>query len=80
MEEIEHIIVDDGGFNSAIAFVTITPCSNYVSESGSSGNAQDQGEQTTAEWIRIVFHDIITGDLTSGLGGLDVSIGLQPSV
>lgn len=76
MEELEHIMVDNGGFNSDGAFGAITPCSVYSFPGGSS---QDQGEQTTAEWIRVIFHDFVTGDVSSGVGGMDASIGMEAS-
>lgn len=77
VEEIEHVMVDNGGFNSDGAFNAITPCSNYFSPGGPGASSQDKGEQTTAEWVRIVFHDFVTGDTSSGLGGNDASIGLK---
>ncbi|KAF4637778.1 hypothetical protein G7Y89_g297 [Cudoniella acicularis] len=37
-----------------------------------------RGEQTSAEWVRIVFHDMITANAAGpGLGGLDASIGFE---
>lgn len=53
MEEMEHILVDNGGTNSDGLVNAITPCSNFAT-----GN-RNQGEQTTAEWVRIVFHEYV---------------------
>jgi hypothetical protein len=41
----------------------VSPCSvNF-------GFPQEQGEQTSAEWVRIVFHDVITANIAGpGLG------------
>lgn len=51
--------------------VSVNPCSFFRT-----GNP-NSGEQTSAEWVRIVFHDAITADLVAGTGGLDASIGFE---
>jgi hypothetical protein len=40
----------------------VSPCSNILLDD------PGLGEQTAAEWVRIVFHDAITFDKTTGLG------------
>ena len=40
----------------------VTPCSNNLFKN------PDEGEQTAAQWTRIIFHDAITHDITTGLG------------
>ncbi|RDW79676.1 hypothetical protein BP6252_04314 [Coleophoma cylindrospora] len=74
MEEMEHIMVDNGGTNSDGFVAAITPCSNYV---GFASNATIRGEQTSAQWVRIVFHDFVTANLAAGTGGLDASVAFE---
>lgn len=64
-EEMEHIMVDNGGTNSDGFVDAVTPCSNYV---GFASNATDRGEQSSAEWTRIVFHDFVTANVSAGTG------------
>lgn len=40
----------------------VSPCSNLLLDN------PDKGEQTAAQWTRIIFHDAITHDITTGLG------------
>ncbi|KAG4423745.1 hypothetical protein IFR04_003170 [Cadophora malorum] len=35
------------------------------------------GAQTAAQWVRTVFHDVITADVAAGTGGLDASISFE---
>ncbi len=65
MEEMEHILVDNAGTNSDGFVDAVTPCSNYV---GFASNATIRGEQSSAQWVRIAFHDFVTGNMSTGLG------------
>jgi hypothetical protein len=58
VEEVERQML-----NPFTLFNVVTPCSiNF------NGN-QSAGEQTSAEWVRIVFHDMITANVAGpGLG------------
>jgi hypothetical protein len=49
MDELEHLLVDNGGFNDGGVKSAVTPCSNYVSGS------QLAGRETAAQWIRVAF-------------------------
>lgn len=49
MDELEHLLVDTGGFNDGRFRTAITPCTNYVSGS------QLLGRETAAQWIRVAF-------------------------
>lgn len=71
MDEVEHLLVDTGGFNDGGFRRAITPCTNYVSGS------QLLGRETAAQWIRVAFHDFATADVAAGTGGIDASIGLE---
>lgn len=65
MEEMEHILVDNTGTNSDGFVNAVTPCSNYV---GFASNTTIRGEQSSAQWVRIAFHDFVTGNVSTGLG------------
>jgi hypothetical protein len=39
----------------------VTPCSFFLGDANT-------GEQTSAEWIRLIFHDFITADVAAGTG------------
>lgn len=62
MEEMEHIMVDNFGTNNDGFVNAITPCSKYVSGSSKTG------QQTSAQWVRFAFHDMVTHDASSGTG------------
>jgi hypothetical protein len=49
MDELEHLLVDTGGFNDGGVKKAITPCTNYVSGS------QLLGRETAAQWLRVAF-------------------------
>lgn len=57
MERMERMLL--AGTNVE---VSVNPCSFFRT-----GNP-NSGEQTAAEWVRIVFHDAITADLAAGTG------------
>lgn len=68
---LEHLLVDtDGPFRGRFKDA-ITPCSNYVS------GEQTLGRQTSAQWLRVAFHDFVTGHIVAGTGGMDASIGFE---
>jgi hypothetical protein len=62
MEEMEHVIVDNQGHNSDGLANAINPCSNFI------GGTSSAGEQSTAEWVRLAFHDAVTADVSAGTG------------
>lgn len=64
-EEMEHLMVDNTGTNNDAFVDAVTPCSNYV---GFASNGTDRGEQSSAQWTRIVFHDFVTANVTAGTG------------
>ena len=74
VNELEHLYFDNtgpGGFLTGIE-----PCTNYVdSTTGLPNNTL--GRQTSAQWLRVSFHDFVTADATAGTGGLDASIGFE---
>jgi hypothetical protein len=71
ISRLEHLLVDtDGAFRSGFKDA-ITPCTNYVSGS------QNFGRQTSAQWLRVAFHDFVTAHVDEGTGGLDASIGFE---
>lgn len=66
MEEMEHILVDKIGTNSDGFVNAVTPCSNYV---GFASNVTIRGEQqSSTQWVRIAYHDFVTGNMSSSLG------------
>ncbi|ETW81233.1 hypothetical protein HETIRDRAFT_419139 [Heterobasidion irregulare TC 32-1] len=69
--ELEHLLVDTGGANDGGFKRAITPCTNYVEGS------QLLGRETAAQWIRVAFHDFVTADVGTGVGGLDASMGFE---
>ncbi|KAG7091589.1 hypothetical protein E1B28_010610 [Marasmius oreades] len=71
MDELEHILVDNEGFNDAGFKRAITPCTNYIQ------GPQTLGRQTSAQWLRVAFHDFSTANVPAGAGGIDASIGFE---
>ncbi|KAI0123522.1 heme peroxidase [Xylariales sp. AK1849] len=71
-EEVEHILVDNSGTNFDGFIGAVTPCSNYFQD-----RTGIEGEQSSAQWVRLVFHDFITADVAAGTGGLDGSIAYE---
>ena len=74
---LEHILVDNWGAHASNFSSAITPCTNYVSETGDP--ALNSGRTTAAQWMRVLFHDFITADVHAGTGGVDASIGFETS-
>lgn len=66
MEEAEHIMVDNGGANGHSFVSAITPCSRFVD--APAGQISVTSEQSTAQWIRLAFHDVISADVKAGTG------------
>ncbi|KAH6886825.1 heme peroxidase [Thelonectria olida] len=60
----DMLAIQDGTFRFGFTDLVV-PC-------GFGSN--EPGKQTSAEWIRTVFHDTITHDKAKGTGGLDASI------
>ncbi|KAF2728138.1 heme peroxidase [Polyplosphaeria fusca] len=74
---LEHILVDNWGAYASNFSSAITPCTNYVSQRGSTG--LNSGRTTAAQWMRVLFHDFITANVSAGTGGIDASIGFETS-
>ncbi|KAI0158623.1 heme peroxidase [Pestalotiopsis sp. NC0098] len=72
---LEHILVDNWAGWASNFSSAITPCTNYVTEVGEP--ALISGRTSAAQWIRVAFHDFVTGNVTAGTGGVDASIGFE---
>jgi len=72
---LEHILVDNWGAYASNFSSAITPCTNYVSQTGTTG--LNSGRTTAAQWMRVMFHDFITANVSAGTGGIDASIGFE---
>ncbi|KAI1385388.1 heme peroxidase [Hypoxylon trugodes] len=72
---LEHILVDNWGAYASNFSSAITPCDNYVTEVGEP--AINSHRTTSAQWIRVAFHDFATADVLKGTGGIDASIGFE---
>ncbi|KAI4705879.1 hypothetical protein J4E81_000764 [Alternaria sp. BMP 2799] len=72
---LEHILVDNWGAYASNFSSAITPCTNYVSQTGTTG--RNSGRTTAAQWMRVMFHDFITANVSAGTGGIDASIGFE---
>lgn len=57
LEEMEKIMLEE----SSLEFF-VEPCSKFFTGDPLSG------EVTAAEWVRIIFHDAITGNTAAGTG------------
>jgi len=60
VDAVEDILVSQ----STNILAAINPCSVFTGVFG----PQEDGEQTSAEWVRLVFHDFITADVKAGTG------------
>jgi hypothetical protein len=49
----------------------VFPCTTVIVDT------DDTGRLDSAEWIRTAYHDMATADTTTGLGGVDASIGFE---
>jgi hypothetical protein len=56
-ESLERLILTTPTLDSLVE-----PCSKIFDDNPASG------EQTSAEWIRIVFHDFVTANVAAGTG------------
>ncbi|KAF2475461.1 heme peroxidase [Lindgomyces ingoldianus] len=65
IDELEDIMLLHSGYRGRGFATAVTPCSF---------SAQGPGRITAAEWIRTAFHDMATGNVFSGAGGLDASL------
>jgi hypothetical protein len=66
VDAMEYILVEQ-----ALAFTAlINPCNTFVDEVDSLPPSvpPNTGEQTSAAWVRIIFHDFITADVAAGTG------------
>ncbi|KAH6660203.1 heme peroxidase [Truncatella angustata] len=72
---LEHILVDNWDSYASNFSSAITPCTNYVTMTGEP--SLKSGRTTAAQWMRVAFHDFITGNTTAGTGGIDASIGFE---
>ncbi|OTA99479.1 hypothetical protein M426DRAFT_67718 [Hypoxylon sp. CI-4A] len=72
---LEHILVDNWGAYASNFTSAITPCTNYVTEAGEP--AINSRRTTSAQWLRVAFHDFATADVAAGTGGVDASIGFE---
>lgn len=72
---LEHILVDTWGAYASNFSSAITPCDRYVTEVGAA--AINSHRTTSAQWLRVAFHDFATADVGAGTGGIDASIGFE---
>jgi hypothetical protein len=72
---LEHILVDNWGAYASNFSSAITPCTNYVTQTGAA--ALNSGRTTAAQWMRVLFHDFMTANVSAGTGGVDASIGFE---
>jgi hypothetical protein len=63
IDELEDIMLLNTGYLAREFAAAITPCS-----------APGAGRIAAAEWLRTAFHDMATGSVITGLGGLDASL------
>lgn len=75
VSRLEHILVDNWGAYASNFSSAITPCDNYVTEVGLP--AINSRRTTSAQWMRVAFHDFANADVTAGTGGVDASIGFE---
>ncbi|KAI0449173.1 heme peroxidase [Xylaria acuta] len=75
VSQLEHILVDNWDAHASNFSSAITPCTRYVTQIGAA--ADNSGRTTSAQWMRVVFHDFITADVGAGTGGVDASIGFE---
>ena len=75
ISQLEHILVDNWGAYASNFSSAITPCTNYVTQTGEA--ALNSGRTSAAQWMRVIFHDFITANVSAGTGGIDASIGFE---
>lgn len=64
ISEMEEIML-----NEQLLMVPILPCNKTF--------PQNSGEQSAAEWVRIVFHDFVTADVAAGTGYVSLLQGRE---
>ncbi|KAF7318058.1 Peroxidase [Mycena chlorophos] len=70
-DALEDAYTVSGGFGDGGIVDGVNPCS--LSPIG----GRLPGRQAAAEWLRLAYHDVATFNSTTGLGGLDASIGFE---
>ncbi|KAF3484451.1 uncharacterized protein GIQ15_03775 [Arthroderma uncinatum] len=65
IDELEDLMFLNTGYHSRGFSAGVTPCSFFK---------QGPSRTASAEWIRTAFHDMATGNVYTGIGGLDASI------
>ena len=65
MDELEDIMLLNTGYRARGFAIPVTPCSF---------SAQGNGRIASAEFVRTAFHDMATGSVFTGVGGLDASL------
>jgi hypothetical protein len=65
---LESLLYEQMGHGTSTLALTVAPCGNFP---------LGEGRSAPAEWIRTAYHDMATADVTSGIGGLDASIGFE---
>ncbi|KAL8719332.1 MAG: hypothetical protein Q9225_003653 [Loekoesia sp. 1 TL-2023] len=65
VDELEDIMMLNTGYRARGFATAVTPCGF---------SAQGPGRIAAAEWIRTAFHDMATGNVYQGTGGLDASL------
>ena len=65
IDELEDIMLLNTGYRARGFSAGVTPCSF---------SAQGPSRTASAEWLRTAFHDMATGNIYTGIGGLDASI------
>ena len=65
VDELEDIMFLNTGYRARGFATAVTPCGF---------SAQGAGRIAAAEWIRTAFHDMATGNVYQGTGGLDASL------
>ncbi|KAL8730328.1 MAG: hypothetical protein Q9181_004697 [Wetmoreana brouardii] len=68
VDELEDIMMLNTGYRARGFATAVTPCGF---------SAQGPGRIAAAEWIRTAFHDMATGNVVLGTGGLDASIAFE---
>jgi hypothetical protein len=61
MEVMERILLSPITSQNHLIAATVNPCTAFA-------GSPALGEQSSAEWVRIVFHDFITADVAAGTG------------
>jgi hypothetical protein len=62
IDAMDDLMLQENAFTD-----TISPCDIFTGRSNIS-LLPGTGEQTTAEWVRLIFHDFITADVEAGTG------------